>query len=198
MANDKTLCFICNKEKITYPCKGCSKEFCLVDLTEHRHILTNELHHITNEYNEFKQTINEQKQNPHNHSLINEIDQWEIESIEKIQQKAQEYREIVTKSSQTCINDVDMKFKDLNEQIQQMQIENEFNETSLTYLRNQLIEIKEQLNNPSVISIKKDSQSIINEVSIISSKKSKFNKWKQNGITVAGENENGEGLNQLN
>ncbi|CAF1400807.1 unnamed protein product [Adineta steineri] len=197
MANDKTLCFICNKEKITYPCKGCSKEFCLVDLTEHRQILSNELHHITNEYNEFKQTINEQKQNSQNFPLIEQINQWEIESIDKIQQKAQEYREIVIKSSQTCFNDIDMKLKDLNEQIKQMQIENEFNETGLNYLRNQLIEIKEQLNNPSDISIKKDSQSIINEISIISSKKSTFNKWKQNGITVAGENEKGEGLNQL-
>ncbi|CAF1185973.1 unnamed protein product [Adineta steineri] len=197
MANDKTLCFICNENKITYPCKGCSKEFCLVDLTEHRQILSNELHHITNEYNEFKQTINEQKQNAQNFPLLEQINQWEIESIEKIQQKAQEYREIVTKSSQTCMNDIDMKFKDLNEQIKQMQIANEFNEIGLNYLRNQLIEIKEQLNNPSDISIKKDSQSIINEISIISSKKSKFNKWKQNAITVAGENEKGEGLNQL-
>ncbi|CAF3928098.1 unnamed protein product [Adineta steineri] len=198
MANDKTLCFICNKEKITYPCKGCSKEFCLVDLTEHRQILTNELDHITNEYNEFQQTINEQKQNSQNFPLIEQINQWEIESIDKIQQKAQEYREIVTKSSQTCFNDIDMKLKDLNEQIKQMQIENEFNETGLNYLRNQLIEIKEQLNNPSDISIKKDSQSTINEISIISSKNSTFNKWKQNAITVAGENEEGEGLNQLN
>ncbi|CAF1143962.1 unnamed protein product [Adineta steineri] len=144
------------------------------------------------------QTINEQKQNSQNFPLIEQINQWEIESIDKIQQKAQEYREIVIKSSQTCFNDIDMKLKDLNEQIKQMQIENEFNETGLNYLRNQLIEIKEQLNNPSDISIKKDSQSIINEISIISSKKSTFNKWKQNAITVAGENENGEGLNQLN
>ncbi|CAF4185322.1 unnamed protein product, partial [Adineta steineri] len=198
MANDKTPCFICNENKITYPCKGCSKEFCLVDLTEHRQTLTNELHHITNEYNEFKQTINEQKQNSQNFPLIEQINQWEIESIEKIQQKAQEYREIVNKSSQTCINDIELKFKELNEQIQQMQIANEFNEIGLNYLRNQLIEIKEQLNNPSDISIKKDSQSIINEISIISSKQSTFNKWKQNAITVAGENEKGEGLNQLN
>ncbi|CAF1646247.1 unnamed protein product, partial [Adineta steineri] len=153
MANDKTLCFICNENKITYPCKGCSNEFCLLDLTEHRQILTNELHHITNQYNEFKQTINKQKQDSQNFSSIEQINQWEMESIEKIQQKAQEYREIITKSSQTCINDIEMKLKDLNEQIKQMQIANEFNETGLNYLRNQLIEIKEQLNNPSDISI---------------------------------------------
>ncbi|CAF1408441.1 unnamed protein product [Adineta steineri] len=170
MASNKTLCFKCKKEKITYPCEGCSKHFCLMDLTEHRQILNNELHHIANEYNEFKQTFDEQKQNPQNHSLIKQIDQWEINSIKKIQEKAQEYREIIIKLSQTCINDIEMKFKDLNEQIKQMQNENEFNEISLNYLRNQLMKIAKELNNPINISIKEDSQSFINEISIISSK----------------------------
>ncbi|CAF1463320.1 unnamed protein product, partial [Adineta steineri] len=95
MANNKTLCFTCTKEKITYPCKGCSKEFCLIHLTEHQQILNEELNHITNEYNEFKQRINEQKQNPQNGLLINQIDQWEKNSIEEIQQKAKDYRKIV-------------------------------------------------------------------------------------------------------
>ncbi|CAF1507727.1 unnamed protein product [Adineta steineri] len=197
MANDKTLCFICKENKITYPCKGCSEEFCLLDLTEHRQTLTNELHHITNQYNEFKQTINEQKQDSQNFSLIEQINQWEIGSIEKIQQKAREYREILIKSSQPCIHDIEMKFKDLNEQIKQMQKENEFNEIDLNYLTNQLIKMTQALNNLSSISIKEDSQSFINEISIISSKKSIFNKWNQNAITIAGGNEEGPGLNQL-
>ncbi|CAF4004796.1 unnamed protein product [Adineta steineri] len=193
MANNKTLCYTCIEEKITFNCKGCSKEFCLTDLTEHCEILTNALHSITYQYNEFKQTIHEQKQNPHNHLLIEKINQWEIESIDKIQQKAQEYRENAIKSLQTCINDIEMKFKDLDEQITQIQKENEIN---LNYLRNQLKEMTEELNNPLKISIKQDLQSLINEISIVSSKKPKFNQWKQNAITVAGENGYGQQLNQ--
>ncbi|CAF1006140.1 unnamed protein product [Adineta steineri] len=196
--NNKTLCFTCNKDKITYPCEGCSKHFCLMDLTEHRQILNNELHHIANEYNNFKQTINEQKQNPHNHSLIKQINQWEIESIEKIQQKAQEYREILIKSPQTCIKDIEMKFNDLSGQIKQIRQENEFNEINLNYLTNHLKKITEELNNPSNIYIQQDSQSFINEISVILSKKPKFNKWKQDAITVAGGNEEGQESTQLN
>ncbi|CAF4221977.1 unnamed protein product [Adineta steineri] len=64
MANTKTQCFKCNKEKTTYPCKGCSKEFCLTHLTEHQQILNEELNDIINDYDQFKQRINEQKQNP--------------------------------------------------------------------------------------------------------------------------------------
>ncbi|CAF1375128.1 unnamed protein product [Adineta steineri] len=196
-AKNKTICFKCNEDKITYPCEGCSQRFCLIDLTEHRQLLTSELHHITNEYNEFKQTMNEQKENSQNDLLIEQINQWEIESIEKVQQKAQEYREIIIKSSQTCIKDIETKLNNLREQIKQMQKQNEFNEIDLNYLRNQLIEITQEFNNLSKISIKKESQPFINDISIILSKKPKLNKWKQNAITVAGRNGEGQELNQL-
>ncbi|CAF0794195.1 unnamed protein product [Adineta steineri] len=197
MANNKTLYFTCNEEKITYPCEGCSKEFCLVHLNEHKQILNDQLNHITNDYNEFKQTINEQKQNSQIHSLIKQIDEWERNSIEMIQQKAKESKEVVIKSSETCINDIEMKFNDLNEQIKEIHKENNFNEINLNYLTNQLREIKEELNNPLKISIQQNSRSLINEISIILSKKSKFSKWKQDAITVAGGNGQGQQLYQL-
>ncbi|CAF1224400.1 unnamed protein product [Adineta steineri] len=198
MTNNKTQCFTCHKNKITYPCKGCSKEFCLNHLTEHQQILNDELNLIINEYNEFKQRINEQKQNTQNDLLIEQIDQWERDSIEIIQQTAQECRKFVAKSSETFIHDIEKKFNDLCEQIKQIHAENEFNETNLIYLKNQLTKMKEELNNPSNMSIQQDSQTLINDISIILSKKSKFNQWKQNAITVAGGNGQGQKLDQLN
>ncbi|CAF1105965.1 unnamed protein product [Adineta steineri] len=201
MTNNKTHCFICNTEKITYSCEGCSKRFCLTDLTEHQQLLKEELNHIINDYDQFKQRINEQKQNPQNlqsNSLIKQINQWEIDSIEIIQQRAQNCREIVIKTSETFIYDIETKFNDLCEQIKQIQKENEFNEINLNYLTNELIDITQELNNPSNISIQRDSQSFINEILIVSSKKPRFNKWKQNAITVAPENEKGHESNQLN
>ncbi|CAF1471098.1 unnamed protein product [Adineta steineri] len=197
MANNKTQCFTCKKEKITYPCEGCAKRFCLVHLNEHKQVLNDELNHIINDYDKFKERINEQKQNSQNHSLIKQIDEWELKSIEKIQQKAQEYRKIVVKLSETCINDIEMKFNNLSEQIKQFHKENEFNEINLNYLTNQLRKITEEFNNPSNISIEHDSYSFINEISIISPIKPKFNRWKQNGITVAGGNGQRQQLNEL-
>ncbi|CAF4191031.1 unnamed protein product, partial [Adineta steineri] len=125
IASNKTLCFICNEEKITHPCKGCSKEFCFKDLAEHKQILNDELDHIVSEYNEFEKTIDEQKQNPSNHLLMKKIDQWEINSIEKIKEKAQHWREVVLEYSPTLINDIEKKFNDLTEQIKQIREENE-------------------------------------------------------------------------
>ncbi|CAF0764606.1 unnamed protein product [Adineta steineri] len=197
-ANNKTLCFTCNKEKITYPCEGCSQRFCLIHLTEHQKNLSDELNHIINDYDQFKQTINEQKQNPQNDLLIKEIDQWERNSIEIIQQKAQNCREVVIQYSQTFLDDIEKKFNGLSEQIKEIHGENEFNEINLNYLRNQLIKITEELNNPTNISIKEGSQSFINEISIILLKKPTWDKWKQNAITVAGGNGQGQKLNQFN
>ncbi|CAF0934964.1 unnamed protein product [Adineta steineri] len=195
---NKTQCFTCNKDKITFSCEGCLQRFCLIHLPEHYQRLNEELNHIIDDYNEFKETINEQKQNPHNHSLIKQINQWEGNSIARIQQKAQNCRDIVIESLQTLINDIEMKFNDLNKQIQQLHKETDFNEISLNYLRNQLIQITQELNNPSNISIQRESQPFINEISIISSKKPKFNEWKPNAITVVGGNGQGQQLNQLN
>ncbi|CAF0937078.1 unnamed protein product [Adineta steineri] len=197
-ANNKRKCFTCDRENNIYTCEGCSKRFCYMDLAEHQQRLNDELNHISHGYNEFKQRINEHKQNPQNDALIKQIDQWEINSIETIQQKAQNFRKIVLKSSQTFINDIENKFNDLNKQIQQLQKANDFNEINLNYLKNQLTEITHELNHPVNISIQQNSQSFISDISIISSKKSKFNKWKQNGITVAGGNKEGQKLNQLN
>ncbi|CAF0850876.1 unnamed protein product [Adineta steineri] len=197
MANNKRKCFTCHRENNTYTCEGCSKRFCATHIPEHQQRLNEELNHIIDHYNKFKQTINEQKQNSRDLPLVNQINQWEINSIEIIQQKAEECREIVIKSSQTFINNIEHEFNDLNKQIQQLQKENDFNEISLNNLRNQLVEITEEFNNPSNISIQQNSQTFINEISIISSKKPKFTKWKQYAITVAGGNGRGEGLNQL-
>ncbi|CAF4057074.1 unnamed protein product [Adineta steineri] len=198
MANNKTQCFTCNKEKITYPCEGCSKRFCLIHLTEHQQILNQELNHIINDYDQFKQTINEQKQNLQNHSLIKQIDEWERNSIEIIRQKAQDCRKSLIESSQTFINEIEMKFNDLSKQIKQIYNKNEFNEINLEYLTNQLIEITQELNNPLNIFIQQGSQSFISDIFIILSKKPKWDKWKQDAITVAGGNGKGPELNQLN
>ncbi|CAF0912204.1 unnamed protein product [Adineta steineri] len=198
MANSKTQCFKCNEEKITYPCKGCLKEFCLIHLTEHKQILNDELNHVANNCNEFKQIIIEQKQNLQTFPLIEQINQWKISSIEIIQQKAQECRKIAMEYLPTFFDNIEKKFNDLSEQIKQIHKDNEFNEINLNYLKNQLMTISHELNNRSNISIQQDSQAFINKISIIVPKKPKFSKWKQNTITVAGGNGQGQQLNQVN
>ncbi|CAF0998716.1 unnamed protein product [Adineta steineri] len=196
MANNNTQCFTCHEENNTYTCKTCSNELCFIHLPEHQQRLNKELYHIIDHYNIFKERIDEQKQHLHNNSLMKQIHQSEINSTEIIQQTPKDCREIVRKSSQTYTNDIEMKFNDIREQIKQMQNENGFSEINLNHLRSQLFKITEELNNLPNIPIHHDSQAFISEVSIISEKKPKFNKWKQNAITAAAGNGSGHKLNQ--
>src|SRR5271163_1693432 len=90
-------CSICNKEITTYICScgGCSKHFCLEHFSEHHQTLQTKLQDIQNDFNEFRQTIIEQINQPDKRSTIEKINQWEINSIDKIKQTAKECREIL-------------------------------------------------------------------------------------------------------
>ncbi|CAF1535225.1 unnamed protein product [Adineta steineri] len=182
MTHSKSVCFICNDEtkKITYLCKGCSSEYCYEHLGEHRHELNQDFEILTNNYNQFQQRINEQKQNPQNSSLIEKINQWENESIEKIQQIAKECRKMVIKYTKILTNDIGKKFLELIQQLKQIRKENQYNEIDLNHLKSKLTQMTEEFIDPSKISIQEDSQ----KISITKSMKSIYQKWKQYGITI--------------
>ncbi|CAF1182522.1 unnamed protein product [Adineta ricciae] len=86
MTTNKTQCFLCEKPKFTYSCRGCSNEFCFDDLTKHRQDLTEEFNTIINNYDQFRENLQQTKTNPQNSSLFIQIDQWEKNSIEIIRQ----------------------------------------------------------------------------------------------------------------
>ncbi|CAF3877732.1 unnamed protein product, partial [Adineta steineri] len=198
--NNKTQCFMCNKEKNTYTCKGCTNEFCFPHLTEHRQRIETQLEAIINDHDQFQQTIIQQKQNPPNSSLIQQINQWETNSIHQIQQTAEECRETVVKLPQKLIDDVQKKFVELSQKLKEIREENEFNEIDLNNCQLKLKQITEELLQPSSISIRQDSQEFIKKISVISSSEQiqiKKKRFQQSAITVAGGIGKGQGLNQL-
>ncbi|CAF3727721.1 unnamed protein product [Adineta steineri] len=200
-ANNKAQCFVCNKEKNTYSCKGCSNEFCFPHLTEHRQRIETQLEEIINDHDQFQQTIIQQKQNPLDSSLIQQINQWEANSIHQIQQTAEEYRKTLMNLTQKSIDDVEKKFIELSQKLKEIREENEFNENDLKHFQLKLTQITKELLTPPSISIEGDSQEFIKKISVISSFEEiqiKKNKFQQFGITVVGGNGYGHQLNQLN
>ncbi|CAF1082105.1 unnamed protein product [Adineta steineri] len=168
-ANTRAKCSICNKANTTYVCSGCSKGFCFQHLTEHRQILGNKLEEIVSDHDQFQQTIIQKKQNPLNSSFIEQINQWETDSIDQIQQTAKECREILMTLTQKSINDIENKLIELSQKLKETREENEFNDFDLNNFQLQLTQITEELNVPSNISIRKDSQEFIKKISVISS-----------------------------
>ncbi|CAF1085025.1 unnamed protein product [Adineta steineri] len=167
-ANIRAKCSICNKGNTAYVRPGCSKGFCFQHLTEHRQILRNQLEEIINNHDQFQQTIIQQKQNPSNSSFIQQINQWETDSIHQIQQTAKECREILTNLTQKSISDIENKFIELSQQLKELHEENEFDEIDLNHFQLKLTQITEEFNEPSNISIRQDSEEFIKKISVLS------------------------------
>ncbi|UJR14398.1 hypothetical protein I4U23_001395 [Adineta vaga] len=90
--NRKTSCVICQKVAGIFTCRGCGNDFCYRHVAVHRQELSKEMEDLTNNHNLLQQTIHEQKVDPNRHPLIEEINVWEQESIEKIHQAASDAR----------------------------------------------------------------------------------------------------------
>jgi hypothetical protein len=95
----KAPCATCaNKGVGIFKCEGCAQIFCRKHVIEHRDTLSHQLDEIVLEHDTLQQTTVEYKdKQTHCHSLIKQIDKWERDAIEKIQQTAEEARQQVNK-----------------------------------------------------------------------------------------------------
>ncbi|CAF1481119.1 unnamed protein product [Rotaria sp. Silwood1] len=152
----------------------------------------------------FRQTLNEQTSEPENYLLVQQINDLERDSIEKIRQTADEVRKLLLHYTAKHIPDIEIELNKFTDQLRQSRHENDLVETDLYRWKNQLIQLSDELNKPSNITIRQDSKSLVNriyvDISTITSCMMKTNgntRWLQNGITVAGGTQRVNRLNQL-
>jgi hypothetical protein len=170
-ATGKIRCIICDKEKATFKCGGCLKEFCFNHLVEHKQELSIKLDEIEVNRDLFRQSLTEQIQKPENNILMQRINQWERSSIEKIQQTAEEARHILLKNTNEYIHEIEIKLNKLTNQLRQTRQEDDFNEINLRHFDEELNRLTRELIKPSNISIREDSAPLIKKISLnISSK----------------------------
>ena len=162
----RSYCFICEKERVTYKCDGCSKRFCKQHLKDHENELELELDQIQTERNMFRQILSEQIEQPNKHHLIQQINQWEQRSIDKIQQTAEQNRQLIFKQMNEHFQNIEIDLNRLTDQIKETRQESDFNELNLIDLRNKLERLQKKLNHPSNISLKQNnsSSSFINRI----------------------------------
>ena len=151
---NRSYCFICEKERVTYKCDGCSKRFCKQHLKDHENQLELELDQIENQRNIFRQTLSEQLEQPNKHDLIQQINQWEQLSINKIQQTAEKNRQSILNHMNKHFQKIEIDLNLLTNQIKEIRQENDFNESNLIDLRNKLERLQKKLNNPGNISVR--------------------------------------------
>ena len=160
-------CSICNERTKILLCQECLKEFCADHLTQHQQSLNKQFDLIQNDLNQFRLNLTDLRNNPLKHPSIEQIDQWENESILKIKEKATEYRQILINYTNDSMNQTAKKLNDTDEQFRS-------NKIYLKQLKEKFEELNEEFNRSKNIFIDQKSNSFINEISIRFPSISKF------------------------
>ena len=111
----KTVCILCEKMKVTYICQGCSNHFCIDHLLQHRNNIEREFDQLQTNHDQFRQQINDFQIDPTKHPIIELIDTWEQDSINKIKQHAQQYRTQFIDYSNSFLPKIEEKLNHLAE-----------------------------------------------------------------------------------
>ncbi|CAF0987040.1 unnamed protein product [Adineta steineri] len=207
MATDanKTHCVTCGKEKRAVRCEGCLQLFCYDHFTIHRQDLNNQLDEIEINRDLFRQTLNEQTNHPQIHILIQEIDQWEKDSIKTIQQTASECRQILIQHTTKSVHQIEVNLTRLTNQLRDTRQDNDFNEYDLNQFNQKSKHLAEELDKLINVSILHNSEQLISKISVVVPSGELLSpvvnqdkiKWKKFGKTFAGGYGEGSQLNQL-
>jgi chromosome segregation ATPase len=160
-------CAKCGKERWTSKCAGCSQDFCYNHLPDHRQELSQQLDEIEINRNLLRQTLNEQTNNPEQHLLIKQIDEWEKDSIKIIEETAKQCRESLFEHTTKSINQIETNLSKLTDEMREIRKENDFNEIDLNQLKNKLTKLAEELDKPANVSVQQESTSLIKKIRIV-------------------------------
>lgn len=159
-------CVTCDKEKATLRCGGCLQEFCFNHSTDHRQELSKQLDDIEVSRDLFRQTLIDQTTDSHKHGLIEQINDWEHDSIKKIQQVAKEAKQKLLKHTTEHIKQMEVDLNKLTDELRQSREENDFYETDIRHWNEELTRLAKELPKPSNIILRRNSTSLINDISV--------------------------------
>jgi hypothetical protein len=165
-AADRKRCAICNKEKATLRCGGCSKDFCFTHVADHRQELSKQLDEVEVTRDLFRQALTEQSSQPQKHPLVQQIDKWERESINKIRQTAEEARQLIFQHTAGQITDTEVQLNKLTDQLRQSRQEDDFFETDLSRWKKELARLTEALKTSSNINIRQNSVPLVTKITV--------------------------------
>ena len=165
MATSKARCVTCDKEKGILKCGGCSQDFCSNYFSDHRQERSKQLNEVEVIRDTLRQILTQQTAEPNKHVLIQQIDEWERESIGKIRQTAEEARELLLKYTAGHVT-MEVKLNKLTNQLRESRQENDFFETDISLWKENLTILTDELNKSSNITIKQHSIPLVTKISV--------------------------------
>jgi hypothetical protein len=155
------------KQSAAALCEGCSKALCTKHFIDHRRLLGEELNLIITEHDQFQQTLDQQKNNSDSHPSIKQINEWENESIVRIQQKAKELREQLLQLTIVHLDDISKKLRNLSETLQEGREHDSFVETDLQQWKKTIDDLKSNFDSPSTFSISRHNENpLVQNISV--------------------------------
>jgi septal ring factor EnvC (AmiA/AmiB activator) len=162
----KNRCISCGKDKSTLRCGGCLQEYCVNHSFDHRQELNKQLDDVEITRHLFRQTLIQQATDPEKHALIQQINDWEHDSITKIRQTAEEARQTLLKYTTGHIKQIEVDLNKLTDQLRQSREDNDFYETDIRYWNEELKRLAKELAKPSNINLRQDTTALIYKISV--------------------------------
>jgi chromosome segregation ATPase len=161
---DRNLCNICRKARGICKCEGCLNVFCHDHFGNHRQELNKQLDGVEVDRDIFRQILNGQTAEPQKHALVQRINDWERDSINKIRQTAEEARRMLLEHTTRHINEIEGKLNTLTDQLKQSRRENDFVETEICQWKEELIRLEDDLVKLSNIGVREDSKPLVSKI----------------------------------
>jgi hypothetical protein len=135
---------------------------------KHRERLTKQMEKVYSYHDRIQQLITDDTKLFSNQPLLKKIDEWEQESILKIQQTAnnvrQELKDVLTKHT------IEMEeiFSQISQELKKVRVENNYIETDIQTWKTKLHQLKKDIQTPKTIHIEQDKQinSFINKIKL--------------------------------
>jgi chromosome segregation ATPase len=167
-APGRTRCVTCGKDnKATLRCGGCLQEYCYSHLTDHRQELGKQLDEIEVTRDLFRQTLTQQTAESEKHALIQQINDWERDSIKQIRCTAEEARQTLLQHTIDHVKQIEVDLNQLTDQLRQSREDNDFFETDLHHWNEELKRLSKELTQPTNINLRRDTTSFINKISVV-------------------------------
>ncbi|UJR32159.1 hypothetical protein I4U23_019626 [Adineta vaga] len=164
MTNDKKLqCITCSNSTGVMTCSGCQQTFCGKHTLEHRQKLSQQLDSIMQEHNVLQRDFERAFKD---HVLFLKIDEWEKETITKVQISAENARKQLQQMIEKSKEPLTKTYRDLAMNLRSSREADDYSENELNRWINQLKQLKSEMISPVQAKLIDNEWSVIKLISI--------------------------------
>ncbi|CAF4435903.1 unnamed protein product [Didymodactylos carnosus] len=155
-ATSKAQCVKCEKNSGILTCDGCLEKLCRRCFNDHRQDLSKELDNVVYEHDMLKQQLETTENDCHH--FFKQIDKWKKDSIDKINQLADQCRTDIVKLLDKNKDRLMDRFLKITNRVRKGRDDEDYDERDLSKWMDDLKELKDELIESSNFRVEEDKQ----------------------------------------